>query len=84
MNILAITSSYPRYEGDATAPFVESIVRHVAARGHSVHVVLPVTHGWHRPESEGDVHYHPYRCSPSKTWTSWGYSQSLEGGVALR
>ena len=24
MKILAITSSYPRFEGDATAPFVES------------------------------------------------------------
>ena len=41
MNLLAITSSYPRYEGDPTAPFVESIIRHVAARGHTVHVLLP-------------------------------------------
>jgi len=41
MNILTLTSSYPRFEGDPTAPFIESITRHVAARGHTVHVVLP-------------------------------------------
>jgi glycosyltransferase involved in cell wall biosynthesis len=84
MNILALTSSYPRFEGDPTAPFVESIVRHVAARGHTIHVVLPATRGWDRPPSEGSVHYHPYRYSPIRSWTPWGYSQSLEGGVKLR
>jgi glycosyltransferase involved in cell wall biosynthesis len=84
MNVLTITSSYPRYEGDPTAPFVESIVKHVAARGHTVHVVLPATQGWNRPPSEAGVHYHPYRYSPLETWTPWGYSQSLEGGAKLR
>ena len=84
MNVLAITSSYPRYEGDPTAPFVESIVRHVAARGHTVHVLLPESRSWSRPATEGRVHYHSYRYSPLRSWTPWGYSESLEGGVTIK
>lgn len=84
MNVLAITSSYPRYEGDPTAPFVESIVRHVAARGHTVHVLLPESRSWSRPATEGRVHYHSYRYSPVRSWTPWGYSESLEGGVRIK
>lgn len=84
MNLLAITSSYPRYEGDPTAPFVEAIVRHVAARGHTVHLLLPESRSWSRPDTEGRVHYHPYRYSPVRSWTPWGYSESLEGGVKIK
>jgi glycosyltransferase involved in cell wall biosynthesis len=84
MNILALTSSYPRFEGDPTAPFVESITRHLALRGHTVHLVLPQNKKWRRPSTEGGVHYHPYRYSPRRTWTPWGYSESLEGGVRIK
>ena len=84
MRILALTSSYPRYDGDPTAPFIESITKHVAARGHTVHVLLPQVSGWERPSSEGDVHFHPYRYSPVESWTPWGYSGSLEAGVKIR
>jgi glycosyltransferase involved in cell wall biosynthesis len=84
VKILAITSSYPRYEGDSTAPFIESIVRSVAERGHTVHVLLPQHREWARPASEGSVHYHPYRYSPRRSWTPWGFSESLQGGVQIR
>ena len=33
MNVLMVTSSYPKFPGDVTAPFIESIARGVAARG---------------------------------------------------
>ena len=84
MNILALTSSYPRFEGDSTAPFVESISHRLASRGHTVHLVLPESSEWKRPSTEGGVHYHPYRYSPRRTWTPWGYSESLEGGVRIK
>ena len=45
MNVLMVTSSYPKAPGDVTAPFIESIAEAVAARGHGVDVVLP-----HHPE----------------------------------
>ena len=84
MRILVVTSSYPRYEGDATAPFVESIVRSLVARGHELHVVLPQHREWRRPVEDGDLHYHPFRYSPSSGWTPWGFSNALEGGERIR
>ena len=84
MKILALTSSYPRYEGDPTAPFIESISKHVAELGHSVHLVLPQSAEWRRPSSEGNVTYHPYRYSPTRSWTPWGYSAALQDGVKIK
>jgi glycosyltransferase involved in cell wall biosynthesis len=84
MKILAITSSYPRFVGDATAPFVESIVRSVAERGHEVHVLVPQHREWRRLPAEQNVHFHTYRYSPRRSWTPWGFSASLEGGARIR
>ena len=84
MNILALTSSYPRYDGDPTAPFIESITRQIADLGHEVHLVLPENRSWRRPPEEGGVFYHPFRYSPRSTWTPWGYSESLAGAKIRR
>ncbi len=51
MNVLMVTSSYPRFPGDVVAPFIESIARGVGARGHRVDVVLP----------------HPPKCAAART-----------------
>jgi glycosyltransferase involved in cell wall biosynthesis len=78
-----VTSSYPKYPGDVTAPFIESIACSVAARGHRVDVVLP-----HHPElrrAEGEpVRFFPYHYSPREEWSVWGYAQSLEADVRVR
>ena len=84
MNILAITSSYPRYEGDPTAPFIESITRAIAHRGHSVHLLLPESAEWSRQAVDGSIHFHHYRYSPLRSWTPWGYSASLESGARIK
>ena len=84
MNILTLTSSYPRFAGDPTAPFIESITRHVAARGHTIHLVLPEHRQWSRPHVENGVHFHPYRYSPRRSWTPWGYSEALEAGTRIK
>jgi len=84
VNILSLTSSYPRYDGDPTAPFVESITKRVAARGHRVDLVLPESNKWQRAASDGDVHYHVYRYTPFRSWTPWGFSESLERGVKIK
>lgn len=83
MNVLMVTSSYPKFPGDVTSPFIESIARSVAARGHKVDVVLP-----HHPElrRRGDepVAFFPYRYAPSDALCLWGYAQSLESDVRVR
>jgi len=84
MRILALTSSYPKFAGDSTAPFIEAITTHVAAFGHEVHVVLPEHRDWAWPAVDDGVHYHTYRYSPSRSWTPWGFSESLEGGIAIK
>jgi glycosyltransferase involved in cell wall biosynthesis len=84
MKVLSITSSYPRYDGDPTAPFIESITHRLASRGHSIHIVLPENREWRRPLVEDGVEFHPYRYSPRRTWTPWGYSDSLEAGVRIK
>jgi glycosyltransferase involved in cell wall biosynthesis len=84
VKVLVLTSSYPRFAGDPTAPFMESIVRHLAARGHEISVVLPESAEWRRPAQEDGIRYHPYRYSPSRSWTPWGYSAALEGGARIK
>jgi glycosyltransferase involved in cell wall biosynthesis len=83
MNVLMVTSSYPKFPGDVTAPFVESIARSVAERGHAVDVVLP-----HHPDLRRDgaepVRFFPYRYAPREEWSLWGYAQSLRADVRLR
>ena len=84
MNILVVTSAYPKFDGDSTAPFMASITEHVAEKGHTMHVVLPEHAELERRPVEGRIHFHPYRYSPRRSWTPWGYAQSLEGGIKLK
>lgn len=83
MRVLMLTSSYPKFPGDITAPFIESIALAVAARGHQVDVVLP-HHPALRRGAEEPVRFFPYRYAPSDAWSLWGYAQSLEADVRVR
>jgi glycosyltransferase involved in cell wall biosynthesis len=78
-----VTSSYPKFPGDVTAPFIESIARGVAARGHAVDVVLPYHPALRRGNDE-PVRFHPYHYAPSDGLSLWGYAQSLESDVRVR
>jgi glycosyltransferase involved in cell wall biosynthesis len=83
MKILMVTSSYPKFPGDVTAPFVESIARSVARRGHAVDVVLPHHPDLRRGRDE-TVRFFPYRYAPRASWSRWGYAQSLDADVRVR
>lgn len=83
MRVLMITSSYPKWPGETTAPFIEEIARAVAARGHDVDVILPHHPQWARAPAEGRVRFFPYRYAPD-AWSLWGFAQSLESDVKVR
>lgn len=83
MKILMVTSSYPKFPGDTTAPFVESIALGVHARGHAVDVILPFHPDLQRPADE-PLRFFPYRYAPQDRWSLWGYAQSLEADVRVR
>jgi glycosyltransferase involved in cell wall biosynthesis len=78
-----VTSSYPKFPGDVTAPFIESIARSVVARGHSVDVILPHHPDLRRDDADG-IRFFPYRYAPTDDLCLWGYAQSLEADVRVR
>lgn len=84
MRVLMLTSSYPKFRGDTTAPFIESIATNIAACGVEVHVVLPEHRELRRGAVEDGVHFYPYRYAPKPEWTLWGYAEALRGDVKLK
>lgn len=84
MRILMLTTSYPKYQGETTAPFIEEIAAGLAARGHTVHVVAP----WHpelrRAPIERGVHLDFFEYAPHAALNIWGYAQSLLGDTDLK
>lgn len=79
-----VTSSYPKYRGDVTAPFIEGIASSIAALGHEVHVVAPYHPDLRRQPVEQGVHLHFFKYAPARSLNIWGYAESLEGDVRLK
>jgi glycosyltransferase involved in cell wall biosynthesis len=84
MNICMLTSSYPKYPGETTAPFIEEIAAGLARRGHTVHVVAPFHREVRRAPIERGVHLHFFRYSPLRALNVWGYAESLQADVGLK
>ena len=82
--VVMVTTSYPRFPGDSVGTFMEPIAKHVAARGHEVHVVAP----WHplitrRPEEDG-VRFHFFHYAPLRSLNVFGYAAAMRADVSLR
>jgi len=84
MKIAMLTSSYPKWPGEMTAPFIEEIAASVAARGHEVHVLMPRRSDLRRQPLDRGVHLHSYRYAPTRSLEVWGYSAALHGDVGIR
>lgn len=84
MNILMLTSSYPKYAGETTAPFIEEIAAGLVRRGHTVHLLAPFHPGIRRGAVERGVHLHFYRYSPHPSLNVFGYAESLRADVGIR
>ena len=82
--VVMITSSYPRFPGDAIATFMEPIAKGVAARGHDVHLVAPWHPAWRRATREEGVTFHLYRYAPAPALNVFGYAGALRADVRLR
>jgi glycosyltransferase involved in cell wall biosynthesis len=84
MKICMLTSSYPKYPGETTAPFIEEIAAGLVRRGHCVHVVAPYHRDIRRAPIERGVHLHFFRYSPVRALNVFGYAESLQADVGLR
>lgn len=84
MRICMVTSSYPKFEGDVTAPFIEAIAAGIAAEGNEVHVLAPYHPDVRRHPVEKGVRLHFFKYSPFKHLNIWGYAESLEADVRVK
>jgi glycosyltransferase involved in cell wall biosynthesis len=82
--VVMVTSSYPRFPGDAIATFMEPIAGGISARGHEVHVVAPWHPRWSRQSPEGGVAFHLFRYAPWPQLNVFGYAEALHADVRLR
>jgi glycosyltransferase involved in cell wall biosynthesis len=83
MNIAVLTSSYPRFPGDGTAPFVRSICEGLVQLGHPVEVVAPYDPAVQLGES-GGVPVHRFRYVWLDRLHLMGHARSLEADVRLK
>jgi phosphatidyl-myo-inositol dimannoside synthase len=83
LRVLTITLGYPLSPGDGTQPFVDSITRALARRGHTIDVVLP-HHPQFRYPSDESLRFFPCRYSPYRRWAPWGFGNTLRGDASIR
>jgi glycosyltransferase involved in cell wall biosynthesis len=76
VRVLMITMGYPKHLGEPTAPFIRSIAESLAARGHSIDIVLPFHPEFTHEGPEG-VRFFPYRYSPAARFAPWGFGNSF-------
>jgi glycosyltransferase involved in cell wall biosynthesis len=83
MRITVLTSSYPRFEGDGTAPFVASISEQLAKLGHQVEVVAPYDPAVDTNHTT-PIPVHRFRYIWPQRLHIMGHAKSLAADVRLR
>jgi glycosyltransferase involved in cell wall biosynthesis len=83
MKIAVLTSSYPRFTGDGTAPFIQSICEALAQQGHRVEVAAPFDPAVKLAQG-GLVKVQRFRYIYPDSLHVMGHARSLEADVRLR
>lgn len=83
MRIAVLTSSYPRFPGDGTAPFVQSLAEAMARHGHAITVVAPYDSAI-QPTSNSPVKVYRFRYIWPPHWHIMGHARSLESDTRLK
>ncbi len=83
MKITVVTSSYPRFEGDGTAPFVHSISESLVQLGHSVEVIAPYDQEV-RPCPQDALPVHRFYYAPLRRWHIMGHAKALANDTRFR
>lgn len=84
MRILMLASSFPKWPGETTAPFVEEIAAGLAARGHAVTLLLPDHPELRRDRLVRGIRLRSFRYAPHPTLRIWGYAQSLLSDTQIK
>jgi len=85
VRIAVLTSSYPRYPGDGTAPFVKDICEHLAKLGHPVEVVAPHDPAViAQPQAALPIQVHRFRYIWPENLHIMGHARSMDNDMRLR
>jgi glycosyltransferase involved in cell wall biosynthesis len=84
MRILMLASSFPKWPGETTAPFIEEIAAGVVARGHEVTLLLPEHPELRREPEVRGVRLQIFRYAPHPALSIWGYAQSLLSDTQIK
>jgi len=88
LDLLFLTQTYPRFEGDTAGPFIRDLARGLVQGGDRVTVLTPHAEGVAATWEDGGVEVRSFRYAPEKREVL-GYGRSLEadervkGGAAL-
>lgn len=82
MNIVLITSSYPRFLNDGTAPFIKSISQTLAELGNCVDVIAPYD-SLVEERSGQNPNVHRFRYTLFNKWHILGHARALEADIDL-
>ena len=82
MKICVLTHTYPKFENDITAPFIEDLCENLQALGHEVVVLVPYDCAFRRDDRT--VQVRTYKYAFPKTLHLLGYSRALRAGIAFR
>lgn len=66
MRILVLASTFPRWAGDTTPPFVFELSKRLAQRGHQVHVLAPHAAGAVKSEEMDGLYVHRFQYAPAR------------------
>lgn len=83
MHIGVLTHNYPRFAGDFSGTFVESLCQEFAAQGHAVTVWAPYDPAYARPLTH-PVTLRLYRYAWPDSLHRLGYMRSMQSDLALR
>ena len=88
MQISVLSHNYPRFAGDYSGHFVQSLCREWMQNGHQVDVLLPFDSAFNRPMREtsgnGVINLHLYRYIWPPQFHLLGYGRSMESDLHLR
>ena len=84
MRVLMLATSFPKYAGDTTAPFIAEIAAGVVAHGVAVRILLPHHRDFRHDASERGVELRTFRYAPHPSLALWGYAEALQADVGLR
>jgi glycosyltransferase involved in cell wall biosynthesis len=83
MRIAMLTSSYPRFYGDGTAPFIQSIAEALSLEGHNVAVVAPYD-PLVQTTNPREITIYRFHYAPSSQLHIMGHARALENDSHLR